>query len=167
MAAQLWLLRHGEAEPHPARPDADRRLTERGEEQSRAAGRALAALGLKFQFVFTSPKVRALDTARLACESFDLEPIVHPALGEEFDANEALALAAAAGDDQRTLLVGHNPDFVTVLHDLTGANVELKKGGVGGVRLRGGRRGELIVLMRPRDLSRIGTQAPAGSRSGD
>ena len=46
VAAQLWLLRHGEAEPHDARPDPERRLTERGEAQSRDAGRALAALGI-------------------------------------------------------------------------------------------------------------------------
>ena len=57
MAEQLWILRHGEAEPHDARPDPQRRLTERGEGQSRAAGRALAALELTFQLVATSPRV--------------------------------------------------------------------------------------------------------------
>jgi len=80
MAKQLWLLRHGEAEPHDARPDAERRLTERGVEQSRAAGRALARLELPVHLVFTSPKVRARDTALAACESLGLEPIEHGAL---------------------------------------------------------------------------------------
>ena len=56
MARQLWLLRHGEAEPHDVRSDDERRLTSRGEDQSRAAGRALAALEVTFQAVYTSPK---------------------------------------------------------------------------------------------------------------
>jgi phosphohistidine phosphatase len=45
MAQQLWFLRHGEAEPHGARPDPERRLTPRGEEQSRAAGGGQGARG--------------------------------------------------------------------------------------------------------------------------
>ena len=67
MAQQLWFLRHGEAEPHDARAsDADRELTERGRGQSLCAGRAFAALELTFHVVFTSPKVRAVQTAELA-----------------------------------------------------------------------------------------------------
>jgi phosphohistidine phosphatase len=155
MAQQLWFLRHGEAEPHGARPDPERRLTARGEEQSRAAGRALAALGLKFQLVVTSPRVRALDTARLACEALGVEPIVDEALSSGFDLDAALELAAAAGQDKRVLFVGHNPDFVEIIGDLTGGTIELKKGGIAAVR-RHGHRGELIVLMRPREIERIG-----------
>jgi phosphohistidine phosphatase len=155
MAQQLWFLRHGEAEPHGARPDPERRLTPRGEEQSRAAGRALAALELNFQLVLTSPRVRALDTARLACEVLGTEPVVEEALSSGFDVHDALELAAAAGEDKRVLFVGHNPDFVQVVGDLTGATIELKKGGIAAVRVHG-HRGELIVLLRPREIARIG-----------
>ena len=157
MAQQLWFLRHGEAEPHDARPDADRRLTERGEEQSRAAGRALAALDISFQAVFSSPRVRALDTARLACEE-ELGSdriLIDDALSGGFDVDDAVELAAAAGDDKRVLFVGHNPDFVQVVHDLTGGDIDLKKGAIAGVRMRGQRRGELIVLLRPREIRLI------------
>ena len=154
MAQQLWFLRHGEAEPHDARPDPQRRLTPRGEEQSRAAGRALAGFGLSFQLVLTSPLVRALDTARLACEALGGEPVVDEALGSGFDVDAALELAAAAGADKRVLFVGHNPDFEQVVGELTGATIDLKKGGVAAVR-RHGRRGELIALLRPRELKRI------------
>src|SRR5919112_1357247 len=66
MPPQLWLLRHGEAVPHDAKPDADRELTARGERQAIAAGQALARLGVEFAACYTSPKVRARDTARLA-----------------------------------------------------------------------------------------------------
>jgi phosphohistidine phosphatase len=151
VAGHLWLLRHGEAEPHGARADGDRRLTERGEAQARAAGRALDALGLRFQVVLTSPKVRALDTARLACEALGVEPVVHGPLAGALDAAEARALTGA---DERVLLVGHEPDLSQVVHDLTGARIDFKKGGVAGVRLDGSR-GQLVVLLRPRELERI------------
>jgi phosphohistidine phosphatase len=154
MAQQLWFLRHGEAEEHGARPDAERALTERGEGQSASAGRALAALGIAFQLAFTSPKVRAADTAKLACAHLGVEPHVHQPLGEGFDRAEALALLHAAGDDQRLLLVGHEPDFSQTVHDLTGARIDLKKGGVAGVRMHGAS-AELIALLRPRELDRI------------
>jgi phosphohistidine phosphatase len=151
MARQLWLLRHGEAEDHGSALDDDRRLTERGEGQSRAAGRALAALKITFQAVYTSPKVRARDTARLACEALGCEPIEHQPLRMGFSAHDALELLHA---DERILVVGHEPDFSQVVHDLTGGSIDMKKGGVAGVRLDGAH-GELIVLLRPRELDRL------------
>jgi phosphohistidine phosphatase len=155
MARHLWLLRHGEAEPHDPGADDARRLTERGRDQSRAAGRALAALGIEFQHVFTSPKTRALETARLACEALGCEPVEHEPLREGFDREDALELLAATGDDQRVLIVGHEPDFSQVVHDLTGGRIALKKGGVAGLKVAG-TSGELLVLVRPRELGRIG-----------
>jgi phosphohistidine phosphatase len=154
MAQQVWFLRHGEAEPHDARPDAERRLTELGEEQSRAAGRALQRLGIPIHVVFSSPKVRAWDTARLACEALEVEPIEHRPLANGFTREEALELAAGDPDD-RILLVGHNPSFEQVIYDLTGARTDLRKGAVAGVRLRGGE-GELIALLQPRELELLG-----------
>ncbi len=148
----IWLLRHGEAAD--GNPDAERPLTGKGEEQSRAAGAALDALGVKLSACLTSPKVRAYDTARLACEPLGIEPHVHEPLRDGFDRGEAMALLHAAGDDRRVLLVGHEPDFSQTVHDLTGARVDLKKGGVAGVRIEGGS-AELIVLLRPRELDRI------------
>jgi phosphohistidine phosphatase len=155
MARQLWLLRHGEAEPHDAKEDdAARELTERGRDQSRAAGRALAALGVEVHLAFTSPKVRARDTALLAAESLSVDPIEHDPLSSGFDRDDALELLSIAGDDQRVLVVGHEPDFSQVVHDLTGGRIDLKKGGIAAVRMDGSR-GELIVVLRPRELDRI------------
>ncbi|HVP01706.1 MAG TPA: histidine phosphatase family protein [Solirubrobacteraceae bacterium] len=155
MARQLWLLRHGEAEPHGTRPDDDRALTERGVAQARAAGAALAALGVAPQLVYTSPKVRARQTAEHACEALGVEPVDYAGLAVGFDAAQALELALGDEDgDGRVLAVGHEPDFSQVVFDLTGGRIDMKKGGVAGVRLEGGR-GELIVLLRPRELSAI------------
>jgi phosphohistidine phosphatase len=161
VATQLWLLRHGEAEPHDAGPDDARALTARGVAQSTDAGRALRRLGLSFDLVFTSPKVRALETARLACAELGVEPVVHAPLAGGFDTSEALALAGAGGPDRRVLLIGHEPDLSQVVHDLTGARAELRKGGVAGVRLRG-RQGELLALLRPRELAPLAASPPEG-----
>lgn len=147
MSAQLWLLRHGEAVPHAADDDS-RDLTARGEDQARAAGRALAAMDMVFHAVYTSPKLRARRTAELACEALGGEPILHEPLRDGFSLADARELLAP---DQRILVVGHNPDFAQVVFDLTGARVDFKKGGVAGVRER-----ELIALLRPRELERIG-----------
>jgi phosphohistidine phosphatase len=136
--------------PHDATADdADRPLTPRGEDQSRAAGMALAALEVRFHAVYTSPKVRAEQTARLACEALGCEPIVHEPLRQGFDAGDARELMLA-DDEQRVMVVGHNPDFEQVVHDLTGARVDLKKGGIAAIR-----EGQLIALLRPRELDRI------------
>jgi phosphohistidine phosphatase len=154
MAQQLWLIRHGDAEPHGARHDADRRLTAKGEKQARMAGEALARLGLEFAAVYTSPRVRARDTAHLAAEALKADPVIHQPLSAGFDADEARALLAAAGDGARVLLVGHEPDFSQTVHDLTGARIDLKKGGIAGVRVDGSA-AELIDLLRPREVEEL------------
>ncbi len=158
MAQQLWLLRHGEAEPHEAREDAARRLTPRGERQAREAGAALAALGVELTAAFTSPRVRALDTAKLACESLGAEPQVIEALSDGWSERDARELMAGFGPEDRVLVVGHEPDFSQVVHDLTGARIDLKKGGVAAVRLDGTRR-ELFDLLRPKELEAIAATA--------
>jgi phosphohistidine phosphatase len=146
----IWLLRHGDAAD--GSPDAERPLTAKGREQARAAGAALKAIGVTPAACLTSPKVRAADTARIACEQLgDLEPQLEPKLaGGPFDAE---ALAAGLGDD--VLLVGHDPDFSAAVHSLTGAQVRLKKGGLAGID-----RGELKVLLRPSELAAIAAGAP-------
>ena len=141
----IWLLRHGDAQD--GSPDAERPLTDKGRDQSRAAGAALRALGVELDACLTSPKVRSVDTARLACAVLgDVEPQLEPKLaGGPFDAE---ALAAGLGDE--VLLVGHDPDFSSAVHALTGAQVRLKKGGLAGVE-----QGELMVLLRPAELYAI------------
>jgi phosphohistidine phosphatase len=157
MALQLWLLRHGEAVPHDAASDdVARALTERGRDQARAAGHALKALEVEVHLCFTSPKVRARETAEIACAELGVEPIGHEPLAGEFDGDDALELLSAAEGDQRVLIVGHEPDFSQVVYDLTGGRIDLKKGGIAGLRMDGSR-AELIVLLRPRELDRVGS----------
>lgn len=140
----IYLLRHGEAEEGDG-DDAARRLTPKGERQSRAVGGALAAMGAEIDACLTSPKVRAADTARLACEALSLEPETANELrGGPFD---SLSLAAGRGD---VLLVGHEPDFSNEVSRLTGARVKLRKGGLAIVD-----GSTLTALLRPRDLAAL------------
>jgi phosphohistidine phosphatase len=140
----IYLLRHGDAEPGNG-DDAARRLTAKGERQAEAAGRALAVLGTALVACLTSPKVRAAETARLACEALGLEPEVAAELsGGEFDAH---GLAAGRGD---VLLVGHEPSFSTAIAQLTGARAKLRKGGLASVD-----GSTLVALLQPAELLAI------------
>ena len=158
MAPQIWLLRHGEAVPHDSKPDDERELTPRGRRQSEAAGAAMAALNVEFAACYTSPKVRARDTARLACQALNVEPEEVEVLGDGFDRDDALELLLAHDDDARVLVVGHNPSFEQVVHDLSGARVDFKKGGVVALRIER-REGMLIVALRPRELESLALES--------
>ncbi|HEY1567292.1 MAG TPA: phosphoglycerate mutase family protein [Solirubrobacteraceae bacterium] len=139
----LWLLRHADAAD--GTPDDERPLTERGVIQAQDAGHALSALGVTIDACLSSPKVRAVQTAKYACAPLGVEVTLEPRLaGEPFDADD---LVAGLGD---VLLVGHDPSFTLTLHDLTGAQARMRKGGLAGIS-----KGELVVLMRPAELSAI------------
>jgi len=140
----IYLLRHGEAERGDG-DDAARRLTEKGERQSELAGRALAALGVRIDTCLTSPKVRAADTARLACQALPVEP--EPAGELSGGGFDALDVSAGRGE---AMLVGHEPDFSDEIARLTGARAKLKKGGLAIVD-----GSTLLALLRPDDLAAI------------
>jgi phosphohistidine phosphatase len=143
------MLRHGDAEDGDG-DDAARRLTAKGERQARAAGQALAALGAELDACLTSPKARAVATARLACDALGLEPETAAELrGGGFDAP---ALAAGRGD---VLLVGHEPDISSEVARLTGARAKLRKGGLAVIDGPA-----LLALLRPRELAGIAAASP-------
>lgn len=138
------MLRHAEAED--GAPDAERRLTKKGEGQSRAAGAALKRLGVRLDACVSSPKARAFETARLVCEHLGVEVTTDERLaGGPFDPHEVVA-----GLGEQVMLVGHEPDFSLALHRMTGAQVRMRKAG-----LAAADRGELKVLLRPTDLQAL------------
>lgn len=141
-APVIWLLRHAEAED--GSPDAGRRLTPAGERQAERAGAAIAVIGPKLQACLTSPKLRAMQTARLACGPLGVEPVEEPRLGGgPFDPEEL-----SMGRGEHVLMVGHDPDFSLAVHRATGAQVRMKKGGLVVFD-----RGELILALRPSELA--------------
>jgi phosphohistidine phosphatase len=145
----LWLLRHAEAVD--GFPDDERPLTDRGIRQAEAAGYALRQLGTRIDACVSSPKLRAVQTAQLACAPLGVEVTVDRRLaGEPFVVDD---LVAGLGD---VLLVGHDPSFSLVLHDLTGVQSRMRKGGLAGIA-----KGELVVLLRPSELDAIAGQRVA------
>ncbi len=158
MARQLWLLRHADAEPHGIRDDSERRLTERGEAQARAAGIAVARIGVRFDAVLFSPKVRASQTAELAAEAWEESQrerlAVCPPLAGGFGVEQAREVLTGVQSGGAVLLVGHEPDLSMLAGALTGGRLDLKKGGLAVLRLDGAS-GELAILMRPRELALI------------
>lgn len=140
------------------RSDPERMLTERGERQARAAGAALERIGARFDAILVSPKARAAQTAQLAAETAPValqgELQVHRPLSSGYDVAQALDDLAGVGADGHLLVVGHEPDFARVIGDLTGAVIDLKKCGLAVVRLQGVA-GELMLLLRPRELALI------------
>ncbi len=145
----LWFLRHGDAED--GQRDEARALTALGRLQASDAGAGLRRLGVKIDACLSSPKRRALETAGLACEQLGAGVQVARVLADS--AYDAERLAAGLGD---VLLVGHNPSLSRALHDLTGARVNLRKGGVAAVSGR-----ELLLLLGPRELAAIAGRARA------
>jgi phosphohistidine phosphatase len=141
----IWLLRHGDAEDGEGKPDAERDLTDKGEGQSVAAGKALKALGVDLDVCLTSPKVRARRTAELASEQLGVDVEDDDRLaGGDFD---PLEVAAGRGE---VMLVGHEPDFSQAVALATGSRVKMKKGGIAAIDDH-----ILHVLLRPKDLKQI------------
>ncbi len=97
----------------------------------------------------TSPRVRARDTAALACDALGLEPEISEPIGVgDYD---TLELVAGRGN---VLLVGHEPVLSMEVTRLTGASIKLKKGGLAGLD-----RGVLRLLLRPAELAAIARSA--------
>ena len=89
--------------------------------------------------------MRALETARLACDPLAVEVEVTAQLrGGDFDPGRV------AGDAGNVLLVGHEPDFSRAVATTTGARIEFRKGGLAAIE-----DGRLVALLRPAALRRI------------
>jgi len=124
----IWFLRHGEAEDGAGKEDAARELTEEGQRQSLLAGLAMRKLGVKLDACISSPRVRARQTAQLACKALKTPVEIDERLtGGDFD---PLEIAAGRGE---VLLVGHEPDLSAAVAEVTGEDVKMKKGGLAGI----------------------------------
>lgn len=107
---QLYLLRHGQAEPSAA-SDSLRRLTGKGHRDVKSVARQFRQLDLVLDHCLCSPYVRAQETARdflglVAPGQAIVESLVLTPDNRASAVMELLATLPAAG---RVLLVGHNP----------------------------------------------------------
>jgi phosphohistidine phosphatase len=137
-AVRIVIVRHAEAHPVGERDiqtDADRFLTAAGRKSARLAARTLRRLGVRPDAVWTSPLVRARETAEILRERLkgksDLVEL--PALAPPGKDSAILARLRSEKPDE-VILVGHEPFLGELLERLltgrTGQGVPLSKSSV-------------------------------------
>jgi phosphohistidine phosphatase len=126
----LYLLRHADAGDPEAwtGPDAVRPLSDKGRKQSKRLGDHLASIGFTVDAIITSPKIRAEQTAEIVAERVKAKVSVDDRLAHGFDIDTVEAILSDAGDPERAVLVGHDPDFSETLSTLCGPRLEMRKG---------------------------------------
>jgi phosphohistidine phosphatase len=130
MTKRVFFFRHGEADwPGWDGPDDDRPLTKKGKAEVKRVARFLRRVGAEPLLVFTSPLPRAAQTAKIVAKQLCLECGIENSLGKGFNA-EKFRRIVAQHDVTSMVLVGHEPDFSSVVCALTGADVVLRKSGV-------------------------------------
>jgi phosphohistidine phosphatase len=132
----IYLVRHAiAAERGEDWPDDDKRpLTARGVARFKEAVAGLSRLDVAVDEIFTSPLVRAKQTAGILAEGLPGKPSlkVIDALSPGHAPGSVLAQLARAARRRRIALVGHEPGLGELAAHLIGAGraLEFKKGGV-------------------------------------
>ncbi len=162
------LIRHGKAgnrDPNSWPDDDDRPLTAEGQAEHRAVTRAAKKMGIKFDFLVTSPLKRARETADIVANVYRWpeEPQVAAELGHGYSVSAVVKLLAKFPPTSRVALVGHEPDFselaTALIGGKTGLGLQIKKSGIAGIRFEGPAEagaGLLLYLLKPSHLRKIG-----------
>ena len=135
----LYLLRHAEAEPHCA-DDFSRRLTEQGFKQARRVGCFMKEQCLRPDLILTSPVVRARETAEAVTKLLGKVEIIEvPWAACGMSPDKAIEELAAFEKFKSILLVGHEPDFGTLIASLIqlgkSPSIEINKASLTGIHL--------------------------------
>jgi phosphohistidine phosphatase len=152
---ELHFLRHAHAGDPAAYdgPDSARPLSEKGERQANRLGKFLNGAGFIPDAIIASPKVRALRTAELVALHLGLPFAIDDRLAGPLELELLEALLSEAGDPQRPVLVGHDPDFSELVSLLAGVDhLPMRKGSLARIdidRPLRGRSGTLRWLVPP------------------
>ena len=134
----LDLVRHADAGDPMAwdGPDAARPISEKGKKQARRLGEHLRSIGYRTEAVITSPKLRASQTAEIVAEPIGSTVSEDDRLAGPLDLEIVDAILHDAGDLERAMLVGHDPDFSELLSVLCGAaGVTMRKGALARIEI--------------------------------
>jgi phosphohistidine phosphatase len=124
---KLYLVRHAEAIERTATiPDGSRYLTTAGRLSFRKIARRARKAGAAPDVIFTSPLLRAVQTAEILAERLKHkgEVVVARELSPGFDLPALRALLAGAGNPAEAAFVGHEPD----LGDIAAALMSVRGG---------------------------------------
>ena len=164
---ELILIRHAKAESRDANswPDDDQRpLTVEGRAEQRAATRTMKKMGIKFDFLVTSPLVRARETADIVAKGYRWTeaPQVAEEVGHEYSVGAIVKLLAKFPPNATVALVGHEPDFSDLASAMISkdrdARIAVKKSGVVGIEFDGAAeagKGTLLYHLKPGHLRKL------------
>jgi phosphohistidine phosphatase len=135
---ELYVIRHADAVNIGERnitADADRSLSDRGENQARAVGAALVAKGIRPAILVTSPLVRARQTADGIVSQFHDNPPALQQAGEVAPGfrRKDLAKYLRGLNAESIAVVGHEPDLSRWIAWVIGskkAQIDFAKAGV-------------------------------------
>ena len=126
---QLYLVRHGKAEEGTG-DDHERRLTADGIKKLETEARVIKELGIRPTRIYSSPRVRARQTAEIIARALGMDITIDEAVNFGFDLSAVARLISGLPEDAQVMFVGHNPSMSNVVQALTGASVDLKVGGL-------------------------------------
>ena len=111
---KIYLIRHGIAVERGADiQDAERPLTDKGIAKTTEVARRLSDMGVAFEYLLSSPLVRAYQTAKILQKAdLSTETIIHESLAPNGNIKEWLQwLFNNYNEGDRVALVGHQPDL--------------------------------------------------------
>ena len=147
---RLYFLRHGKADwPKWKKPDDERPLTKKGKKETRRMAKFLRCFEVAPARILSSPLPRAWQTAEITAKILCAKLKEEGALKPGFGIKEAAEILKR-GKDEDLMIVGHEPDFSAVIAEMTGARIDLAKGGAACVETDGSHHGQLIWLMPPK-----------------
>ena len=132
---RVYFMRHGDAGDKRSWEgvDAERPLSELGIERTTAAAAHFEHTGFRPTKILTSPLVRARQTAEIVAGALDVSDLIEidQRLDQSFDMRAFRSILKENADEDRLLLVGHDPSFSMVIESaMGGGSIILKKGGV-------------------------------------
>jgi phosphohistidine phosphatase len=146
----LYFLRHGEADwPNWKKSDDERPLTDRGRKEMEKVADFLRLLDIGLEQIITSPLPRAKQTAQIVADRLKLKLHEDSVLKPGFD-ESGLQEILRKYRGKNVMIVGHEPDFTTVISALTGASLKLSKAGLALVDFESGKKSRLLWLFPPK-----------------
>ena len=151
---KLYLVRHGKAQAADGTvEDTLRQLTPDGRKRLETEAQALARIGINPTHIFSSPRVRALQTAEIIASALHKTIEIREEVNYDFDISAIATLIKGIPPDAEVMFVGHEPTMSDAIFRLTGADVVMKVGSLARVDIENSQpalHGQLIWLLAPR-----------------
>ncbi|MGI9565478.1 MAG: phosphohistidine phosphatase SixA [Nitrosopumilus sp.] len=164
---ELYLLRHGKAEErlYNIRSDSKRKLTEAGKKEMEFVAKGIRNLDIDFDFIISSPLVRAKQTAEITLEYVNnKKPLtIWNELKPEMDVEKTIKKLTAINPSSSVLLIGHEPHLTTLISNVISSNspsvnISLKKGGLVHIKTSQEKSkilGSLRSILTPKQLKKL------------